>query len=114
MFDALLAQDAITRPKEVRGDIELGPAGTALFPRLGINIEALQRERRRFAFACPDWTERRPHLGGGLGAALWATLVEKGWVVKQQGTRAVIVTDRGKQELQDQFDIQVQVQEETV
>jgi len=114
LFDALLAEGAITHPQEMRGDIEPGPAGAAMFNRLGINIEALRRERRRFAFACPDWTERRPHLGGVLGAALWATLVEKGWVVKQQGTRAIIVTDKGKQALQDQFNIQVQVQEETI
>jgi len=70
-------------------------------------VEVLRRERRRFAFACPDWTERRPHLGGVLGAALWAQFVERGWVVKLQGTRAVIVTDMGKQKLRDQFNIQV-------
>jgi len=107
LFEALLLQGAITRPQEVRGEVALGPAGAALFHRLGLNIEALRRERRRFAFACPDWTERLPHLGGGLGAALWATFVEKSWVVTQQGTRAVIVTDRGKQALRDQFNIHV-------
>jgi DNA-binding transcriptional ArsR family regulator len=108
LFDALLGQRAIKETTGVRGEIELGPIGAEVFGKLGLNLEALRRERRRFAFACPDWTERRPHLGGVLGAALWAQFVERGWVVKQQGTRAVIVTDMGKQQLQDQFNIQVQ------
>jgi DNA-binding transcriptional ArsR family regulator len=108
LFDALLGQRAIKEPAGVHGEIELGPTGAEVFGKLGLNVEALRRERRRFAFACPDWTERRPHLGGVLGAALWAQFVERGWVVKQQGTRAVIVTDMGKQKLRDQFNIQVQ------
>jgi DNA-binding transcriptional ArsR family regulator len=107
LFDALLAQRAIKETTGVRGEIELGPIGAEVFGKLGLNVEALRRERRRFAFACPDWTERRPHLGGVLGAVLWAQFVERGWVVKQQGTRAVIVTDMGKQKLRDQFNIQV-------
>jgi DNA-binding transcriptional ArsR family regulator len=107
LFDALHGQRAIKEPTGVRGEIELGPTGAEVFGKLGLNVEALRRERRRFAFACPDWTERRPHLGGVLGAALWAQFVERGWVVKQPGTRAVIVTDMGKQKLRDQFNIQV-------
>jgi DNA-binding transcriptional ArsR family regulator len=107
LFDALLAQGAIKEPAEMRGEVEVGPRGTEIFGRLGLDLPALRRERRRFAFACPDWTERRPHLGGTLGAALWATFVERGWVVKQPGTRAIIITDVGKQQLRSQFGVQV-------
>jgi hypothetical protein len=82
-----------------------GPATVSELQSLGLNLSALRRERRRFAFACPDWTERRPHLGGSLGAALWTYGVERGWVVKQQGTRAIIVTNLGKQQLREQFGI---------
>ncbi len=106
-FDALVEQQAIIVSSERRGDIELGPRGEDIFGKLGLDLKALRRERRRFAFACPDWTEQRPHLGGTLGAALWAQLVERGWIVKQQGTRATIVTEGGKQQLQEQFGIQV-------
>src|SRR6266567_2095282 len=108
LFDALLAQEAIKEPVEMRGEVELGSQGQEIFGLLGLNLSALRRERRRFAFACPDWTERRPHLGGVLGAALWAQFVERGWVVKQQGTRAIIVTDVGKQQLREQLDVVVQ------
>ena len=89
------------------GPVELGSMGTEILGDIGLDLKALRRERRRFAFACPDWTERRPHLGGALGAALWAQFVERGWVVKQQGTRAVIVTDVGKQRLREQFGVQI-------
>ena len=108
LFDALLAREAIKEPSEMHAEVELGAKGEELFGKLGLNLSALRRERRRFAFACPDWTEQRPHLGGSLGAALWACCVEQGWMVKQQGTRAIIVTDLGKQQLWEQFGIQVQ------
>jgi len=78
----------------------------SLVPSLTINITPAPS--LPFRFACPDWTERRPHLGGVLGAALWAHGVERGWVVKQQGTRAIIVTDLGKQKLREQFGIQME------
>lgn len=106
LFDALLHQQAIIAPSERRGDIELGLCGEEVFGKLGLDLKAVRRQRRRFAFACPDWTERRPHLGGALGAALWAQLVERGWIVKQQGTRVTIVTDEGKQQFQRHFGIQ--------
>jgi len=108
VFDALLAQEAIKDSAEMHAEVEFGARGEEFFGKLGLNLSALRRERRRFAFACPDWTERRPHLGGSLGAALWAYYVERGWMVKQQGTRAIIVTDLGKQQLREQFGVQVQ------
>ena len=107
LFDALVQQQAITTTASRRGDIELGPRGEEVFGKLGLDLGAVRRERRRFAFACPDWTERRPHLGGALGAALWAQLVECGWLARQQGTRATIVTEEGKQQFQKHFGIQV-------
>lgn len=113
LFEALLDQQAITAPDEPRGSIELGPRGDEVFTSLGIDLKAVRRERRRFAFACTDWTERRPHLGGALGAALWARLVEQGWLAKQQGTRATVVTAEGKQQLHQRFGILVNSDEET-
>ncbi len=108
LFDALLAQEAIKEPVEMHAEVELGSRGEEVFGKLGLNLSALRRERRRFAFACPDWTERHPHLGGSLGAALWVLCVERGWMVKQPGTRAIIVTDLGKQKLREQFGIQME------
>lgn len=111
LFDALLALEAIKEPGERHAEVKLGTRGEEVFGKLGLNLSALRRERRRFAFACPDWTERRLHLGGSLGAALWACCVERGWMVRQQGTRAIIVTDLGKQQLQEQFGVHVSLPE---
>jgi hypothetical protein len=66
---------------------------------LGIKLETNIGQRRRFASACPDWTERRPHLGGALGGAVLAKLFEKGWAARQSGTRAVTITEAGKRGL---------------
>lgn len=108
LFDSLVALDAINRPATPQGLIGIGAAGEAVFGKmLGIAVEDVQRERRRFAHACLDWTERRPHLGGALGAALWTKFVERGWVVKQPGTRAMIVTNAGKRNLKRKLNVQL-------
>ena len=100
IFDALVARGAIeTRAARNGGRVELGAAGPMVFARLGIDVDELRRDRRRFATACSDWTERRPHLGGALGAAVWARSVEAGWVVHKPGSRIVVLTARGRREL---------------
>ncbi|HEX6312226.1 MAG TPA: metalloregulator ArsR/SmtB family transcription factor [Acidimicrobiia bacterium] len=76
-------------------DVGLGPAGPALFTRLGVDLEQAANARRRFASACLDWTEGEAHLGGSLGAAVCHTFVTRGWVVRQPATRALVVTRSG-------------------
>jgi DNA-binding transcriptional ArsR family regulator len=100
LFEALVAQQALHAPAASHGLVEPGPAAAEVFGRLGIDLAAVRRERRKFATACLDWTERRPHLGGALGAAVWTQCIERGWVVRQPGTRAIILTDAGKLGLQ--------------
>lgn len=97
IFDSLVARRAIAKPAaRYRGPVGLGPAGPRVFRDLGIDLDEARKERRQFATACGDWTERRPHLGGALGAALWARTLEQGWVVQKPGTRIVVVTERGR------------------
>lgn len=97
IFDALVARGAIEKPAvRHRGAVALGPTGPRIFDRLGIDVEEVRRERRQFATTCDDWTERRPHLGGALGAALWMRAVEQGWVVQRSGARVVVITERGR------------------
>jgi DNA-binding transcriptional ArsR family regulator len=95
LFAALIDRGAL----RVRGSepdvVELGPRAEQLFGPLGVDLRAAKMERRRLATACLDWTERRPHLGGALGAALWAELVARGWIARRPGTRAVSVTPAG-------------------
>ena len=100
IFDSLVARRAIEQPTaRHRGPVALGPSGRMAFGHLGIALDEVRKERRQFATACGDWTERRPHLGGALGAALWARSLERGWVVQKPGTRIVVVTERGRRSL---------------
>jgi DNA-binding transcriptional ArsR family regulator len=95
VFHALVARKAVQAPDATPGDIALGPRADAVFGTLGVDLGAARSERRRFATACLDWTERKPHLGGALGAAVWAELTAREWIVRRPGTRAVTVTRSG-------------------
>lgn len=86
-------------------EFEVGPQGENGFAALGLDIATLRRTRRTFARRCLDWTERRPHLAGALGAALCARLIELEWVARMPKTRAVRVTHRGARELAERFGI---------
>ena len=59
--------------------------------------------RRRFAFACLDWSERRPHVGGAIGAALLELALQRRWVARELDSRALSVTRRGEREMMERF-----------
>jgi hypothetical protein len=65
----------------------------------GIDVEALLAMRRPVVRACLDWTERRHHLGGGLGAALLIALLERGWIERSLVPRALNLTSHGEEGL---------------
>ena len=71
--------------------------GTAWFRDLGVDVAAAYATRRSFARACLDWSERRPHLAGALGAALAAAFFAHGWVRRRPGGRAIAVTRTGEE-----------------
>jgi DNA-binding transcriptional ArsR family regulator len=73
----------------------LTPSGRGFLCAFGIDMDAVERQRRPLCRACLDWSERRPHLGGGMGAALLARLTEIGWLRRSAGSRAVQVTPAG-------------------
>ena len=77
--------------------------GMATLTSFGLNIGALERTRRRFAGACLDWTERKPHLNGALGAAMTARLLGLGWIERGSRRRAVRVTPAGREGLAATF-----------
>jgi DNA-binding transcriptional ArsR family regulator len=71
------------------------PAGHLWLGQLGLDLDALSRRRRSFARACLDWTERRPHLAGSLGAAIAATFFTRGFATRLPGGRAIALTQAG-------------------
>lgn len=86
---------------------KLSLKGTRAFEALGIDVEATRRLRRQFACACMDWSERRPHVGGALGAALLRIALERKWVVQDLGSRALGVTSLGRREMLARFGLHV-------
>src|SRR5580700_6406394 len=81
--------------------------GSRAFEALGIDIEATRTLRRRFASACLDWSERRPHIGGALGAVLLNLALRRKWVTQNLDSRALEVTRFGRREMLAQFGLQV-------
>ncbi|WP_276484276.1 ArsR/SmtB family transcription factor [Paraflavitalea pollutisoli] len=74
--------------------------GIAWFAELSIDVHALQQQKRAFAQPCLDWSERRHHLAGALGAALLDQLVARHWVRRKINERTVILTAKGQQVLE--------------
>ncbi|HUJ75030.1 MAG TPA: helix-turn-helix transcriptional regulator, partial [bacterium] len=98
LYDALLGRRWLVRAP--RGDLELSAQGERGIADAGVKLDALRGARRRFAFPCLDWSERRPHLGGALGAVLLGALLDRGWVLREPDSRALIVTARGAREME--------------
>jgi DNA-binding transcriptional ArsR family regulator len=72
-------------------------AGMRYLWELGIDTRVAGKGRRHLCRACLDWTERRPHIGGAIGAALAERWLALGWIVRAKGSRAVTVTREGEQ-----------------
>jgi DNA-binding transcriptional ArsR family regulator len=86
---------------------DLTLAGTKAFQTLGIDVEATRTLRRRFACACLDWSERRPHVGGALGAAFLKVALQRKWLTQDLDSRALGVTSFGRREMLSRFGLRV-------
>lgn len=86
---------------------DLTPRGTREFEALGIDIAATRKLRRRFAFACLDWSERQPHIGGALGAAILGIALKRKWMVQELDSRALSITRLGQRELLARFGVRL-------
>jgi len=75
--------------------LELTPLGRRFFGRLGIDTDDLSRQKRALCLACLDWSERRHHLAGALGAALLSRAIELGWARRSRDSRVVSLTTAG-------------------
>jgi DNA-binding transcriptional ArsR family regulator len=101
---------AVTRALTARGTIErredafiVTREGTRWFAQLGLDVAAIAAQRRQFAPACMDWSERQDHIGGALGAALAARFEAARWLRRRPESRAVVITPLGRTALKKHF-----------
>jgi DNA-binding transcriptional ArsR family regulator len=94
VFDALQREERLTSATD---GYELTEAGIQWLQGLGMNPGS-PSGRRRFAYRCLDWSERRDHLAGQLADEIYQHFTKAGWLRRAAG-RAVEVTDSGEQEL---------------
>ncbi|WP_221938212.1 helix-turn-helix transcriptional regulator [Corallococcus sp. Z5C101001] len=88
----------------LQGDaFQVTRAGDTWLRDFGISLDGLRAGRRPLTRACLDWSERRPHLAGALGAALTKRFFERGWLTRLRGTRAVRLTERGQVALRGEW-----------
>jgi len=104
LYDRLQADGTLS---VTYGAITLTSAGDRRLRSLGIDTETLRAGRRPLARACLDWTERRDHLAGALGAALLSSFRAHNWLAPRNAPRALRLTTSGRRALATRFDLDV-------
>jgi DNA-binding transcriptional ArsR family regulator len=79
--------------------------GNSVLADLGIDVASLESSRRPLFRCCTDWTERRPHIAGAVGAALLARYKDERWLIPVQDSRKLVVTSAGRSAFSRFFDI---------
>lgn len=111
IFNSLVDQNAIVYnrpivdPAYFSKDISLGINADKTFKAFGLDLSKITTNNRKYAYACLDWTEKKPHLAGTLGAAVYRALTDQKWIVKHEEKRVITITDSGKKALKDIIDL---------
>ena len=87
------------------GSYDVTATGAKALEKLDIDVAELRNLRRRFAYGCLDWSERRPHVGGAFGAALLEVFLRKRWVSQHLDSRALSITASGRREFEARFGV---------
>jgi DNA-binding transcriptional ArsR family regulator len=108
LHDHFIARAWLMPDESKQGAYELTVLGDKALTELGLDIDCARALRRRFAYACVDWSERRPHLAGALGAAVLDVALKKKWLVRDLDSRALSISGAGRRELIARFGICVE------
>ena len=104
LADSMVAHDFVVLGDEAG---EVTPAGMEFLTRLGVDLAAARAKRRVFCRPCLDWTERRPHIGGAVGAALAKRCFELKWLEQVRDSRALVITSAGRRGFVEAFGLSV-------
>lgn len=102
LLDSLLQRRLV---RQSNGRTELTGQGEAFVSGIGIDLTGLGRSRRPLCRTCLDWSVRRPHLAGALGAALLQRLGELGWVTRPKNSRVIAFTPNGRRRFERLFPV---------
>ena len=86
---------------------EVTPSGRAFLAGFGIELAPTRRYQRAFCRACLDWSERRPHIAGAVGAALLGRCLDLGWIERRRDSRTLAITAGGREGFADTFGVQL-------
>jgi DNA-binding transcriptional ArsR family regulator len=100
--ESLLRQKLIVHRGQ---EFEVTAAGVKWFDTMGIDCAELKKQRRSFSRVCLDWTERKHHLAGSLGAALLSKMLGSHWLRPGSDARVFIVTGKGQKAMSELFRI---------
>ena len=98
VYEALLHHRVLEMSQK---GLRLSESGVQWFGRLGINTDAAARQRRTFCRSCMDWSERKFHLAGSLGAALLSRFYDLGWARRDRSSRVIRFTPKGERGISD-------------
>jgi DNA-binding transcriptional ArsR family regulator len=107
---AVAITDSLIKNRIIEADernYAITPIGDAWFESIGLNTKEIKLQKRSFAHPCLDWTERRHHLAGALGASLLQTMLDADWIRRKKKSREVIITLTGKIELKKMLNLDV-------
>lgn len=90
-----------------KNDFRLTATGERFMVEMGVAVAQARNKRRAFARQCLDWSERRPHLAGALGAAFAARCFELRWVRHSPEGRALVITPKGRKACVANFGVEV-------
>jgi DNA-binding transcriptional ArsR family regulator len=100
--DALVARQYLVLSDEGG---QVTKAGARFLKQFGADVSPPAAGRRIFCRACLDWSERRYHVGGFVGAAIWRRCLELGWLARSRSSRAVRITPAGRRGLREGFGV---------
>ena len=106
-YDHLAGRVSVELAERLLADPTIGLNSTAgtMLGRINIDLMSLSQSRRALCKTCIDWSERRPHIAGAVGAAILDRFTALGWVKRQAASRALVLTVTGERGLSEVFGV---------
>jgi len=105
-MEAIIYNQPIIDAAYFSKEISLGINADKTFKTFGVDLSNITASHRKYAYACLDWTEKKPHLAGTLGAAVYHAMTEQKWIARHEEKRVITITDSGKKALKEIIDLE--------